>query len=144
MRSLQSHAAYALISALLSGCGMMVVYPSENTNGNPTTRHTATSDFWKLRTTKWFSEGKRDKSGFATDWGSPDEIVNKNENNEEWVYQRKLWCGVVPVVYFLAVPLVLPVCDGFDRVEFEGDQAIFLKSRRSKMAGCVLPLACGS
>ena len=144
MRSLQSHAAYALISALLSGCGAMVVYPSENTNGNPTTGHTATREFWIHSTKKFLPEGKQDKSGFMADWGSPDEIVKTNESGEEWVYQKKLWCGVVPVVYFLPVPLVLPVCNGFDRVEFEGDRAIFLKSRRSKMAGCVFPLACGA
>lgn len=77
------------------------------------------------------------KEEFLKDWGKPDEIISTSENEEAWIYNRKLWCGVIPV-FLLPVPLILPVCDGFDRIEFQGNEAKSLHTRRIVMSGLVL------
>jgi hypothetical protein len=64
------------------------------------------------------------------DWGKPDEIISPSENEETWIYNRKRWCGVVPII-LLPVPLILPVCDGFDRIEFQGNEAKRLHTKRN-------------
>jgi hypothetical protein len=38
-------------------------------------------------------------------------------------------CGVIPA-FVIAVPVPLPVCDGFERIEFEDDHAMCLHRRR--------------
>jgi hypothetical protein len=77
------------------------------------------------------------KEAFLKDWGNPDEIISTSENEETWIYNRKLWCGVIPV-FLLPVPLILPVCDGFDRIEFYGNEAKNLHTRHTAMAGFVI------
>lgn len=41
---------------------------------------------------------------------------------ETWIYNKKLWCGAVPVL-ILPIPLILPVCDGFDQIDFKENNA---------------------
>lgn len=77
------------------------------------------------------------KAEFLKDWGEPDEIISTSENEGTWIYNRKLWCGVIPV-FLLPVPLILPVCDGFDRIEFQGNEAKRLHTRHIAMAGFVI------
>jgi hypothetical protein len=62
-------------------------------------------------------------------WGKPDEIITVSENEEAWIYSKKdLWCGVIPV-FILPVPITLPLCNGFDRIEFRGNEAARLHSK---------------
>jgi len=74
------------------------------------------------------------KAEFLKDWGEPDEIISTSENEGTWIYNRKLWCGVIPV-FLLPVPLILPVCDGFDRIEFHGNEAKNLHPRHIVESG---------
>jgi hypothetical protein len=41
----------------------------------------------------------------------------------------------VPVLIFLPVPLILPVCNGFDRIDFEENEAMCLHTRRIVYSG---------
>jgi hypothetical protein len=75
------------------------------------------------------------KEAFLKDWGNPDEIISTSENEETWIYDRKLWCGVIPILFVLPVPLILPVCDGFDRIEFHGNEAKNLHTRHIVESG---------
>ena len=79
------------------------------------------------------------KEAFLKDWGKPDEIISSSESVETWIYNRKLWCGVLPVL-ILPVPLILPVCDGFDRIEFKDNVATRLHTRRIVVGGGILLL----
>jgi hypothetical protein len=63
-------------------------------------------------------------------------IVPTSENTERWIYKRHLWCGVMPGIIVL-VPLILPVCDGFERIDFEGDYATRLDIRRIVEKGVI-------
>ena len=77
------------------------------------------------------------KAEFLKDWGNPDEIISTSENEATWIYNRKLWCGVIPVL-LLPVPLILPVCDGFDRIEFQGNEATNLHTRHIVTDGILI------
>ena len=44
---------------------------------------------------------------------------------------------MIPVL-FLPVPLILPLCDGFDRIEFQGNETKSLHTRHTVLAGLVL------
>lgn len=67
-------------------------------------------------------------------WGRPDRIEWAAGDCEIWVYDEKLWCGVIPI-FVLPAPFLFPVCDGFERVEFKGDTARVLHIRRIVIAG---------
>jgi hypothetical protein len=71
------------------------------------------------------------------EWGKPDTIKTASESEETWIYERSLWCGVIPV-FILPVPLLLPVCDGYDRIDFRGNEARRLHTRRIVMMGGVI------
>jgi hypothetical protein len=43
--------------------------------------------------------------------------------------------GVIPILIALPVPLILPVCDGFDRIEFHGNEAKNLHRRHIVESG---------
>jgi hypothetical protein len=63
-------------------------------------------------------------------WGKPDDIITVSESKEAWIYNKKdIWCGLIPVV-FLPVPLILPLGNGFDRIEFRGNEVTSLHSRK--------------
>jgi hypothetical protein len=62
-------------------------------------------------------------------WGKPDEIITVSEDEETWVYSKTLWCGVWPII-ILPIPFVLPVCNGFERIGFRGNEAISIHSRQ--------------
>jgi hypothetical protein len=120
-----------------SGCiGLIVNASAECKNETP---FTGVHDiFWTKPRSKEASPKGSTKAEFLKDWGKPDEIISTSENEETWIYNRKLWCGVIPV-FLLPVPLILPVCDGFDRIEFQGNEAKRLHTRHTVMAGLVLP-----
>lgn len=106
-----------------SGCiGLIVNTPGECKIETP---FTGIHDiFWDKGTVPKTST----KADFLKEWGKPDEINSTSENEETWIYKRKIWCGVMPVL-ILPVPLILPVCDGFDRIKFKDNKATRLHTR---------------
>ena len=116
-----------------SGCiGLMVSTPAECKNAIP---FTGVHDTFVW--TKPSPQKVTTKAEFLKDWGNPDEIISTSENEATWIYKRKLWCGVMPV-FLLPVPLLLPMCDGFDRIEFQGTEAKNLHTRHIAMAGFIM------
>jgi hypothetical protein len=74
------------------------------------------------------------KEEFLKEWGKPDSIINNEANLEVWEYKRNIWCGVTLFV-FIPVPFMLPVCDGFDKVSFKGNESVNLYTRRGTTGG---------
>ncbi len=77
------------------------------------------------------------KADFLKSWGKPDVVNVTSENIETWTYKRHEWCGSMPALLFL-VPLVLPVCAVYERIEFEGDSSKLIHIRYIKDWGYVL------
>jgi hypothetical protein len=99
-----------LVMAGLSGCfGMISYQPGECEKETPK-----------------FSN----KSEYLKEKGAPGLIRTVSVDREVWLYEKSLWCGVIPCLG-ICVPLMLPVCDGFERVHFKGDRAERTHSRRS-------------
>lgn len=115
--------AIICVSLLLSGCvGFGVASIQECKNERPST------DYHVM-----FTSGKNahdKKEDFLKEWGNPDEIITEAENKEIWVYNTRRWCGVIPIL-IVPIPLLLPVCDGFDRITFQGDTARSLHTKRT-------------
>lgn len=120
-----------------AGCiGIFILNPEECKNETPFTN--VHDIFWKRTAPKEKILGieypevlapkPSSKAEFLKDWGEPDKIISNKENMETWIYNRKLWCGVVPVL-ILPIPLILPVCDGFDRIDFKENNARNLYTR---------------
>ena len=82
-------------------------------------------------------KAKFTKDDFLNEWGQPDKIIKRSEFDETWIYNRNLWCGVVPVL-ILPIPLILPICDGFDKIDFEGNIATRLDTKHIVSNGGVL------
>jgi len=74
------------------------------------------------------------KLAFLTAWGEPtDKVVTTK--GETWIYAEKgRWCGLW-IAFVVPVPLLLPVCETFDHVEFEGELAVRSESRRMDRFG---------
>ena len=125
-----------LAAITLSGCGLLVLSPAECMNETPTTD---THELFPSKTAK-----ESTKAEFLKDWGKPDEIVATAENEETWIYKKNRWCGVVPFFFLLPAPLVLPVCDGFDRITFQGNEATNLHTRRIVTSGFVVIMTAGT
>jgi hypothetical protein len=124
-----------IVAITQSGCfGLIGNRPAECKNETP---FTGVHDiFWTKPQSEETSPKGSTKAEFLKDWGKPDEIISASENEETWIYNRKLWCGVIPVLV-LPVPLILPVCDGFDRIEFQGNEAKSLHTRHIARPGYV-------
>ena len=137
--------ALSLWVLLLSGCGGMVVRPTECVSDYPLKNYVYSKDSWGpfvVDSHKVIDspEGRNPsgnpltKDDFLQDFGKPDEIVALTADQEMWVYNRSKFCGVVPV-FIVPVPLVLPVCDTFDHITFENDKAVHIHFRRASGAG---------
>ena len=113
------------VTALSGCCGMIVAYPGECDKETPAT-------FFKN-----MSSSKQTKADFLKELGKPDAIETTSENRETWIYNKHLWCGAVPC-WLVCAPLVLPVCDGFNKLYFQGDVAKRLHTRRTLMAGIIM------
>lgn len=74
------------------------------------------------------------KSEFLKDWGKPDSIESTADNSETWTYKRGRWCGTLLGVGIL-VPLMLPSCDGYEYIEFVGEEAQNIRSRSLEQCG---------
>ena len=120
-----------LVAMTLSGCiGLIVASTADCENETPIT---GIHDIFLINSP---AKGST-KAEFLKDWGKPDEIISTSENEETWIYKRKLWCGAIPV-FMLPVPLLLPMCDGFDRIEFQGNETKSLHTRHTVLAGLVI------
>jgi hypothetical protein len=123
----------SFMALTLSGCfGLATYLPDECKNETPTTS-ARLGGGWK----KAPLSSMPTKADFLRAWGKPNMITSTSENTETWIYERHLWCGVMPA-FILAVPLLLPVCDGFERIEFQGDDAKRLHIRRIVESGYIL------
>src|SRR5262245_55283569 len=71
--------------------------------------------------------------------GQPDELKRDDNNEETWTYyvRRNTWCGVVPAWIF-PLPLMLPICDEYDRYTFIGDDAKAAHSARMAISGAMV------
>ncbi len=77
------------------------------------------------------------KSDFLKSWGMPDRIEPKGRNSETWIWERRLWCGYLPVFLVIPVPLMLPVCTGYEKVEFRDDSAQTIQTRTKRWCGII-------
>lgn len=119
-----------LVAITQSGCfGLIVNTTAECKNETPYTG--VHNIFW----TKSPPQKVTTKEEFLNDWGKPDEIISTSKSEETWIYGRKLWSGVIPILIILPVPLILPVYDGFDRIEFHGNEAKNLHTRHIVAGG---------
>lgn len=120
-----------LLMTTLSGCfGLAVTYPAVCENETPS------PEIHGLFSMPPFFSG--DKGDFLEKWGKPDGVISTSEGREIWTYERNLWCGVTPA-FVVIVPLLLPLCDGYDEIEFDGDRAVNLNTRHSVTAGIIIP-----
>jgi hypothetical protein len=124
----------------VSGCvGYIHVSPTECSADLPIIDYIYEKDKWGPinKSTMTINE-LASKNEFIKEWGEPDEIIRIADDEITLVYNRKIWCGSVPV-YIIPAPLVLPTCDGFDRITFKGDTATHIHFKRSDASGIVLP-----
>jgi hypothetical protein len=70
------------------------------------------------------------KAEYLKEKGTPRSTKTVAVDRDIWVYEESIWCGVIPC-WGICVPLMLPVCDGFERVHFWGDRAERVHARRS-------------
>ena len=109
-----------LLTVFISGCGVGVATVS------PTECSLTESTYYEWEATGVSMENydynsrKPSKQHFLSGRGQPDEIITVNSVEEVWVYEQSMWCGFIVGLGF-AVPLMLPVCDGVDRITFEGE-----------------------
>lgn len=132
----------------LSGClGLVFATPSECKNETPLTdindiffsQPSFQDNFSRVFRNKPSAPPKvSTKAEFLRDWGKPNEIISTSDNEEIWIYKNDLWCGVIPVV-ILPVPLILPVCDGFNHVVFQDNKAKRLHTKRITLDGIIFP-----
>ena len=154
LKSTLSIVSIALLTLALSGCGIFLALPSECRNEFPTTEARNVL-FWDSKNPPKSST----KEDFLKEWGPPKSILSTSENKETgfyetrlspttenretWVYESRLWCGFGPII-LVPIPLLLPVCDGFERIEFQGNDAKNLHIRRIlSMGGIIFPLGAG-
>jgi hypothetical protein len=134
----------ALLTLALSGCFLAVPFECRNEFPTIEARNVL---FWD-----WKNPPKPStKEDFLKAWGPPKSILStfenketgfyetrlspSTENRETWVYERRLWCGFGPMFFIVPLPLLLPVCDGFERIEFQGNDAKNLHIRRIAAGG---------
>jgi len=138
------------LSSLTSGCiGVAVVTPTECSADVPLNNYIYEKDKWGPIYKEKPAEGELveknylpPKDVFKRMWGEPDETIILNENEVTFVYNRKIWCGAVPA-YIIMLPLILPTCDGFDRITFKGNDATHIHFKREDGYGAIFPVSVG-
>lgn len=116
-----------VFSVTMSGCiGAAIVKPGECSYSDPTVGMFDDVPALKrfVGISKKENATEKTKNDFLREWGRPDDIQS-SDNNEIWIYKRNNWCGVV-LCFVVCAPLILPVCDGFDQLTFEGETATLL------------------
>ena len=72
----------------------------------------------------------RTKSDFIAKWGEP-HSKELSGNKETWIYAESgRWCGLWIGLVVVPVPLLLPVCETYDKIAFENDRAVSATSSR--------------
>jgi len=136
-------AAVLFLPLLASGCiGLGVIGPHECQSDVPLINYTYNKDKWGP---KYKSKDAVDtfnylqtKDEFIKSWGTPDKILYTSDNEMTLEYIRNSWCGIMPA-FIVIVPLILPVCDGFDRITFKGDNATHIHFKRTDGFGIIFP-----
>jgi len=111
----------SLLVLTLSGCiGLFVSFSKECTFQPPTLKKYGASQ--EIIIEEW------DKAVFIREWGMPNKVTTSDRNQEVWEYKRRQWCGIEPVI-ILPIPLMLPLCTGYDQITFQGEKAISRQAR---------------
>ncbi len=143
--------AAILFSSLTSGCiGVGVVTPTECSADVPLNNYIYEKDKWgPIYKKKAAGEEESieknylpPKDVFKQVWGEPDETIILSGDEVTFVYNRKIWCGVIPA-YIVMLPLMLPTCDGFDRITFKSNDATHIHFKRENGYGAIFPVAVG-
>ena len=67
--------------------------------------------------------------------GVPSETITASEDEVTFIYKTvDIWCGAIPA-WGVAVPLIAPNCEGFDRITFKGSKATYIHFKRKNVAG---------
>jgi hypothetical protein len=132
----------ALLSTSVAGCfGVAVIHTTECRSDVPICGYFYEKDKWGPQ-----SSPKPNplpiKDDFIKIWGEPSETQSISENEVILVYKRELWCGVVPS-WGVLIPLVLPTCDGFDRITFKDNRATHIHFKRENLVGGYFLLTTG-
>jgi hypothetical protein len=120
-RSVPTIALVVFLSILMTGCfGYVSVLPVA------CDKETLPSDARVAEKQKMLPSAGPQKADFLELWGEPDLIEKTSATTEIWTYKRKRWCGGIPA-FFIAVPLLLPVCDAHEIIEFRDNVATGLQ-----------------
>jgi hypothetical protein len=145
-RTILAFAAICSMPFILSGCfGLLTAYPTECSVDLPLNpKYNQYPNYWDSTSDKEVQRYKdlfvlSNKSEFLEKWGKPDEIITVSDNEEILVYNNSVWCGIIPA-WVIGAPLVLPVCDGFDRVTFKDNKAVHIDFRKQSGAGIMFPI----
>ncbi len=120
------------LAAMMTGCfGYVSIMPAVCNNETPSTDVRVVEEQGKP------PSPRPQKADFLELWGEPNLIEKKSANTEVWTYKRNLWCGGIPV-FFIPVPLLLPVCDGYEKIEFRNNVATSLQTRKIVKRGAIV------
>ncbi|MBP5998227.1 MAG: hypothetical protein KA535_09765 [Azonexus sp.] len=134
--------AIALLSSLEAGCfGGVVMYMTECKSSLPICDYKYSKEDWgptenaKIKNPPKIPNTLPPKDEFLAEWGVPSEIITVSEDEVTLIYKTvDIWCGVIPA-WGVAVPLIAPTCEGFDRITFKGNKAIYIHFKRRNVAG---------
>jgi hypothetical protein len=100
----------------------------------------ATADFDRWACQPGPSQALRAKSDILLSWGEPS-AKELDAEKETWIYAESgRWCGFW-IAFGVALPLMLPVCETYDKITFENDLAVSATSRRFVYSGAMLLFA---
>ena len=126
----------AVSIGMCAGClGYATDMPSTVEVENPLPRVAENSDSSSEVSDRWACQSETgafeplSKNYFLNVWGEPKDKLT-TETGETWIYEESgRWCGLW-LGYIVPIPLVLPVCKTFDKVNFEEGVAVSSHSRR--------------
>ncbi len=139
--------AISILPLLVTGCvGAGAIYVTECESSLPICNYTFTKEKWGPGPIPYDREGNPSqqpnylpsKEEFLVAWGEPNETIVHSEDEVTLVYQSSNeWCGGVAVWVVVPAPLMLPVCETFDRITFKGSKATHLHFKRLNAAGFI-------
>ena len=134
--------AIALLSSLEAGCfGGGVTYMTECKSSLPICDYRYSKEDWGPIRYSWGGDPPKipnalpPKDEFLAEWGEPSETITVSEDEVTLIYKTEdIWCGAV-VAWYVGVPLIAPICEGFDRITFQGSKATYIHFKRKNEAG---------